>query len=716
MKETRCLETLYEYNVHKPYREINPPMSVLMKAGEYQPKSLEEVQEGISLLFPLGSRDGFVFLIARTKKENGDSELLSQYLSEETQRLASSFGSEANAQYRFEQFLGALNDGLASQVREGRWKVPITQFDAVVGIACDEQMFFSGTGDLTAIFLHRKPSENYQVFNLFRGIQTEQALPTWEKAFAVVLDGDLKDGDVFTICNQDLQRTIETDELNAVLTTLPPTSSIEKIRQYFPLKTPLLLIVIKMGERRQSATTEMRATPRSQVSVQHFKEKEEETQHLLADQSAGIGFLFETLSNVWKKFKERSRFMRTIAQKNGVARLSWQWVRGIIWKFIQTTQHLKSGNGRAKTVRAVRGTLQSFFGMKKSTKFLLAGIIAVIIVLAISISLFSSARARSQEQRTYEEQVQKIEDTMERGAGAVIYKDENQARSLYITASTLIDQLPVDTEERAKKVSDLKNEIQQATDDIRHLVTVPNPALLGDLATLTDGIFGQAFIKRENDLFVFSSDGRVYQLDRTQKVFKPASTQEPSVLATLSASSDDTRAYSLKQDQTISEFNQAESKQELMAFTKPEGTLIDLMGYAGRLYLLSVTPSDGQLYRAGRTGDGFGNPTQWITEKTTTLADARAFTIDGTVYILKKNGQITRFNSGSEEPWDMGIVDPPITNATTIWTDAESKYLYILEPDTKRVIVFQKETGAFIVQYRSESFSSLTDMIVDESA
>src|SRR3989338_2000896 len=212
MKETRCLETVYEYNVHKPYGEINPPMSVLMKAGEYQPKSLEEVQEGISLLFPLGSRDGFVFLIARTKKENGDSELLSQYLSEETQRLASSFGSEANAQYRFEQFLGALNDGLASQVREGRWKVPITQFDAVVGIACDEQMFFSGTGDLTAIFLHRKPSENYQVFNLFRGIQTEQALPTWEKAFAVVLDGDLKDGDVFTICNQDLQRTIEADE------------------------------------------------------------------------------------------------------------------------------------------------------------------------------------------------------------------------------------------------------------------------------------------------------------------------------------------------------------------------------------------------------------------------------------------------------------------------------------------------------------------------
>ena len=41
---------------------------------------------------------------------------------------------------------------------------------------------------VTALFLHRTPSQRYQVFNLSRSIQTEQALPTWEKAFAVVLD------------------------------------------------------------------------------------------------------------------------------------------------------------------------------------------------------------------------------------------------------------------------------------------------------------------------------------------------------------------------------------------------------------------------------------------------------------------------------------------------------------------------------------------------
>jgi len=688
-----------------------------MKAGEYQPKSIEEVQEGTSLLLPLESREGFVFLIIRTKKQNDDTKILSLYLSQEAQRLASSFGTEANAQYRFEQFLGALNEGLASQVKEGRWHVPIGQFDAVVGIACDEQMYFSGTGDLTALFLHRKPSQNYQIFNLFRGIQTEQALPTWEKAFAVVLDGDLQDGDVFTICNQDIQRTIEADELNALLTTLPPLSSIEKIRQYFPLKTPLLLIVIKMGERRQKITVETHATPQSQVSVQHLKEKEEETQHLLADQSSGIGLLFVSLSRAWEKFKNHSRFIRTISQKHGIMRLAWQWIRGLIWKSVQATRHIKTGNGRrATTVQAVSGTIKSLFGMKKSTKFLLAGIVVVILILFMSISLFSTARARAQEKKSYESQLEKIEDTIERGAGAVIYKDENQARSLYITASAQIDELPVDTEERAKKVAELKNQIQLATDDIRHLITVPNPALLGDLATLSDGIFGQSFVKAENELYVFSSDGRVYQLDRTQKVLKPASTQMTIPQLTLVATSDDKRVYSLTKDQTILEFNRTESKQEIINFTKPEGSLVDLMGYAGRLYVLILSGADGQLYRSARTGDAFPSPSAWITAKTTTLADARAFTIDGTVYILKKNGQIPRFNNGSEAQWDIGIVDPPITNATDIWTDAESQYLYVLEPDTKRVIVFHKETGAFVVQYRSESFSSLTDIIVDESA
>ncbi len=696
--------------------EADLTMHAIMKAAQYTPQSPEERIEGVSVLIPLRVRNGFVFLVAKTEKTHADEEDLFQLLSDQVHRLAESFGTEANAQQRFEQFLGALNETLAQGVREGRWRIPIHQFDALVGIACDDQMFFSGTGDLCALFLHRR-QQRYQIFNLFRSIQTEQSLPTWEKAFAVVLDGDLHEGDVFVVSNQDLQRAIPPDDLNSILTTLPPKGASEKIRQYFGERHALLLTILKMTDQHEPAyISETRAVPKTDVSVKQFQEYEETTQRLLADQTPKLTHVAQGVKKYWKRLKEQK-----------IWPLLWAWTRRAFWHFLKATNHLKSSEGRTEAKRRLMGGFKNsregiqrlayrLTHLPRSTKYLGLGIAAVILVLTVSISLLSSARARASEQKVYEEKVLKIEDLMERAAGAVIYKDENQARGLYISASALIDQLPTDTPERSEKVDELKTTIQKATDEIRHLVSVPNPALLGDLATLTDGVFGQTFIKAGDVIYVFASDGRVYQLDRTQKIFKPASTQTEGARVALSASAENGRVYALMNDQSVVEFVSDDSVQKPVSLNKPEGSLVDLIAYANRLYVLSVTEADGQIYRYGKTGDTFGDGTRWISSKTTPLNHARALTIDGSVFILQKNGGVERFDNGGEVEFELGVVDPPLTNATNIWTDADSDFLYVLEPDTKRIVVFNKENGAFIVQYRSEAFQNLSDIIVDESA
>ncbi len=687
-----------------------------MKAAQYTPQSPSERIEGISVLLPLRTRNSFIFLLAKCRKNGTDAEDLFQLLSDQMHRLGESFGDETNAQQRFEQFLGALNETLAQSVREGRWNIPIQQFDSLVGIACEDQMFLSGTGDLCALFLHQKQKQ-YQIYNLFRGIQTEQSLPTWEKAFAIVLDGDLHQGDVFVISNQDLQRTLPVDDLNNILTTLPPLSATEKIRQYFPDRTPLLLIILKMMDPHESArSSETRATLKTNVSVKQFQEQEETTQRLLADQTPKLSSLIEAIKKHGKRFKEQKAWP-----------FIWRWTRRIVWILLKTINQFKSKETRAETksrlignVRMTQKRLQSLLyqltHLPRSTKYLTIGIIMTVLVLSMSVSFLSSARARANDQKAFQEKIEKIDDFMERAGGALIYKDENQARGLYLSASALIDQLPTDTPSRAQKQAELKKAVQSATDEIRRMVSVPNPALLGDLATLVDGVFGQAFVNRGTELFVFASDGRVYQLDRTQKMFKPVSTQIEGSRIAVSASAEDDRIFVLMTDQSFAQFVKEESIQKNIALTKPEGTTVDFIAYANRLYLLTVTETDGQIYRYEKTGDGFGNGTRWITSKTTPLSQARAITIDGTVFLLEKNGQIQRFDSGSEVGFEIGVVDPPITNATQIWTDIKSPYLYVLEPDTKRVIVFEKETGAFIVQYRSETFQNLSDIIVDEAS
>ncbi len=714
-------------------------MPTEIKAAQWEPESPDEHIRGVSILLPVQDRGGFVFMLAYTKKENADSDLFLQVLNDQIHRLADSFGKEANPQHRFEQFLGALNETLSSHVRDGRFVLPIEHVHALVGVASSRQMFLSGTGELTALFLHKKPSQRYQIFNLFRGIQTEQSLPTWEKPFAVVLDGDLHPGDVFCVCDRDLQQAIPPEELNQILCTLPPVSSVEKIRQYFSHKDGLLLTVVKVGGPELSVSTldARSAMAKADVSVDEFQRMESETHDLLEDQRPKLSSLVQSLV-AWIKHRtqSKSRILQDLNARDSslvaikrVGRMLWRvlfFLGKRSWK--HTTQAIKTlSNEQERTRLKKRIRLSKETGLERikqavrrtqriprATKFLLLGIGVAVVVLVVGISFLSQSQARSAEEKTYQERLTTIDDLMERAGGAVIYKDEDQARSLYMNAETLISELPTDTPERASKAAALTTDLENALDEIRHVVTIPNPPLLGDLANLSDGVFGNSLIEREGQLFVFGSDGRIYTFNRETKRFEVTIGDDAKASPALSASEEEGRLYFLGEDGNV--YFVSPEDATLEATGAGSNTWVDLEAYASRLYVLrpSTGGQEGQILRFDRSGSKFSGESNWITSRTVSFDSAISLAVDGNVYVLMKNGNITRFASGSEEGWDVGVVDPAITNATKMWTSPESNYLYILEPATNRLIVFEKESGEFVVQYRSGAFASLTDFVVDE--
>lgn len=712
-------------------------MSIQIKAASYEPASPDEHVRGVCLLLPVQDRGGFVFLLGFAKKENSDSELLMQTLMDQTRRLAESFGKEANPQHRFEQFLGALNETLASHVREGRWHVPIDQLHAAVGIVSANEMYLSGTGELTALFLHRKPSQRYQVFNLFRGLQTEQALPTWEKPFAVVLDGDLHPGDVFCLCDKDLQGAIASDELNQILSSLPPRGAVEKIRQYFSHKDGLLLTVVKVDEPLQGRQVmqDASATPTSQVSVNALNDTQRATDRLLEDQRPNLASMVKRLiSLAAAKADQRSQLLRNLSADGGAKHLARKAGR-LLWRVLLLMTHLtrkhlarawrlaKNREDRTRVKkrlqikqRHMQGAAQSFLhrvrAVPRSTRYLVGGILLAVVILGLGISAISKSQARSVQETAYQEQVLAIEDLLEQGAGAIIYKDENRARGLYLNAGTLLEALPIDTPERVTSAQKLTANLQAALNDIRHLVTIPNPPLLADLETLTDGVFGNGLMKAPDGLFAAGSDGRLYRFVQSEKRFEVAASPSGDLFSPVAASQEDGRLYLLDADGVVHGISLEDGT--ISPIPLRDDRWVDLQAYANRLYLLRPG-ADGQIDRFERTGASFANPSEWITSRTLSLEQAVALTIDGSVYILMRDGSIGRFDNGSEEGWGVGAVDPSITGATKIWTDAQSAFLYVMEPSTQRLMVFDKASGAFVLQYRSEAFQGLTDFIVDEA-
>ena len=135
--------------------------------------------------------------------------------------------------------------------------------------------------------------------------------------------------------------------------------------------------------------------------------------------------------------------------------------------------------------------------------------------------------------------------------------------------------------------------------------------------------------------------------------------------------------------------------------------------YQNRLYRIDT--SQNQIFRHRKNGDAFGTGTAWITS--TPIPDlslAQDIAIDGNIYVLLGSGQILEFFSGKETNITITNVDPWFSTPTRIVTSPEMKYLYVLDPGSKRIVILTKE-GVMVNQYTSEKFTDLRDIAIDET-
>ncbi len=708
-------------------------MSILLKADFLQEERLSPTHRSFCFFAPLTLRQGYVFFLAHVEKTVEQSALFFETVQEHLERLAESFGKETNAQHRFEQFLSALNETCAFRVRENVWSFPIHRLSAVVGMASGEVMYLSGTGDPTALFLHKKPSLQYQIYDLSRSIRTEQALPTWEKVFAVVLDGELCSGDAFCLSNQDLRRTMKADDLHTILATLPPTGAVEAIRQHFPLEAPLCLFVLQAVETNapQRSSRSPSAKPRSELSMQQLGHTRQQTDAYLQDQTP------HTLSYLWRLFRQwlfpsKTKFSQRLTRFDPLIRFLWRLFLCIIRVGIRMcigcskdltchSYRLTKKDVRASTWRSLREqSLDQWFCVKRlshrlprSTKYLLLAIVLTCLAFGVGIFWRQHSQALSEAEMAYLANITSIQAVLDRAESALIYKDEEQARTLYAQATEVLATLPVETEDEQQNYAHLQEQIQAAMDTLRHIVYVSDPPLLGDLTVLEGTPQASLLLSTDDTLFVLGSDQKLYTLQKTQKIFTIAQEESLPLSPTPAGAYINTVLAFLDSRPGLSLFSEDSTTPSAITFSSDQ-TVRAFHGYGDRLYLLVKEKGDAVILRSSISGTTASTPSSWIKTKTTNLGMAVDFAIDGTLYVLLQDGSVVQFVGGNEAAWHLGLVEPAIQNAQAIWTDLHSSYLYVLEPSQKRLMIFEKETGAFVVQYVSDLLLESTGFAVSE--
>ncbi len=369
---------------------------------------------------------------------------------------------------------------------------------------------------------------------------------------------------------------------------------------------------------------------------------------------------------------------------------------------------------KTKTDALVSRVLQRFNLMPKTSKYLLLAGVVLVFAFVVSTMFLSRSQAQQAERAAFADAARGVEIIRDQVNGAIIYKDENQARELLQQAFAKLAELDADIPEEQAEIERLKNELAAIQNQLRHVVNIPSPPIVADLSSV--GVTASAMTRDENDLLVFGSDKSLWRVDPSANAFRRVDVDTGAAGVAHEADREDDDVFVLDDRPGLDIFSE-----DVWSVTNTQPgeneRWVDLYAYADRVYVLN--PGGGgtepQILRFSQTDDGFGTATGWIRARTTDLSDAFSLAVDGTVFVLKQNGTVVRFTSGSEVAWNQGMVDPPLSAPTDLWTEFESAFVYVLEPSTQRLVVYEKESGTFVTQYRSDAFVGLTDFIVDEA-
>jgi len=142
----------------------------------------------------------------------------------------------------------------------------------------------------------------------------------------------------------------------------------------------------------------------------------------------------------------------------------------------------------------------------------------------------------------------------------------------------------------------------------------------------------------------------------------------------------------------------------------PDFVLTELSSYRSNLYFLDN--KNGAIVRYPPFSElSWGTPELWLSHEIKTATNFRSMAVDGSIWVLTEKNTIERYYTGRLQETITPEIFPEAKDFLKIFTTSELPYLYILEPEQKRLIILDK-TGRIAKQYQSEKFDNLLDFSI----
>ncbi len=663
--------------------------------------------------------------------------------------------SSIKIEHIFESALAKTNKKLGEFLQSEKIKLNPESVNITIGVIYNDSLHFSNLGKNKALLIYKNKSEENAKHKLIditeQTEKGEMKKPlSSAKLFSNVVSGAIPRSGYFIFTNETFTEYLSAKQIANIITTLPPASAAEQIKNTLSkinAYVPFLGIIIKNTTGLEVKEMKIKKPLAStSASIENLIATEEQTEKLLTPSglvsakkwtSALSGLAGRITSKQTEKIGEKTFLLKDkIFSGRKISRFSIKKIFGFLKNYtvwiISLFIHLfKILTDRQKMAEALKQLAQNtknlyltaknnliklFFWYKnlnKTNKILLSAVLICLLIFSANLIWQGVKNNQTKNQAAINDLIAAINQKQNQIDASLLYSNETGAKKLLEEIKPLIEQLPQKTQDQKDQYNNIMAKHRVQTEKISRVIRV-NPIEIANLINLN------ANAKPTN---IIIAQGKIFAADAAQKSIYNVDTKSNLTTAISLADQNISRLDfpSVDKNNNISYFNSNNiiifdaktekiSSLEIDYSAKPQ-KIIDMKQYNNRYYL--VDAQNGQIYRFEKSGAKLTNYSAWLNTQED-LSSAVNLAIDGNIYILKNNGEVSQYTKGAKKIFAISPVEPNFSQTTKISISETQDYLYILEPSNKRLVVFKKN-GDFVNQYTSDQFNDLRDFQIDEA-
>lgn len=605
-----------------------------------------------------GDNSGKIFINLEIQNNPVDAEAIGETIFDSLRKTFFA-DLEKDPYERFEEAIRAVNKALIALKQEKVSKF-IGNLHVLIAAIAGNTLYVTQTGEAEAYLIRRR---------LCSPISDNLSEEGVEDIFTNIASGSVEPGDFILFSSTRLVRYVSKTDLAKLCSSQNLVTSLAELKDY--LMTEVLGKVGMIGITVHETAPDLNAQERGEI-VEHLEKEEVYVER----DSGGAG-----------------------GRTNNALKDAISLLTGAVNDLRGKVSEIGS-NRRTRTSRSSDGGWKDVRSWSKDR--MLTVIIITVLVLVVGIWWM---KGQAEEQQIIEEFSTILDEVKAEVSSAETTGQYNKGQAGEMLAHAESRALEVlNSGYHRAKANEILETIVSTRDRLDNIIHA-EPRMLADLAVKRENVSALGLLSLNNTLYAYEYNA-LYPIVLNE-VQDPISIDENETIVDATVYEDeDSILFFTKTGKLI------EYKDNRMTFIDgADGQFkrgVSVQAYSNKFYILDAEQN--QIWRYTRRRDKFDAAEAWNVNAE--IRNGVDFAIDGNIYVLNKDGYITKIYSGNREDFPIKRQPmQPMASPTKIFTELDMNQIYILEPELRRVLIFQKDAKTGGATYNNQIvFDDLEDM------